>query len=78
MNQLVKHRIKDNLVVIDENLTQSSAPYVGLDNVTVWAKQILKSNANQSSKIAIGQSAVLEFFERMAAKPIFYEGICKV
>ncbi|UKH18722.1 CBASS cGAMP-activated phospholipase [Actinobacillus pleuropneumoniae] len=78
MNQLVKHRIKDNLVVIDENLTQSSAPYVGLDNVTVWAKQILKSNANQSSKIAIGQSAVLEFFERMAAKPIFYEGKWKV
>ncbi|VEI47544.1 Uncharacterised protein [Actinobacillus equuli] len=60
--------------MIDENLTQSSAPYVGLDNVTVWAKQILKSNANQSSKIAIGQSAVLEFFERMAAKPIFMKG----
>lgn len=74
MNQLVKHRIKGNLVVIDENLTQSSAPYVGLDNVTIWAKEILKGNASQSSKVALGKTEVLAFFDEMAVQPIFYEG----
>lgn len=74
MNQLVKHRIKDNFVVIDENLTQSSAPYVGLDNATVWARQILKGNASQSSKVALGKTEVLAFFDEMAVQPIFYEG----
>lgn len=74
MNQLVKHRIKDNLVVIDENLTQSSAPYVGLDNATIWAKQILKGNASQSSKVALGKTEVLAFFDKKAILPVFYEG----
>lgn len=74
MNQLVKHRIKDNLVVIDENLTQSSAPYVGLDNATIWAKQILKGNASQSSKVALGKTEVLAFFDKKAIRPVFYEG----
>ena len=61
MNQLVKHRIKDNFVVIDENLTHSSAPYVGLDDATNEAKQILKGNASRSSKVALGNSEALEF-----------------
>ncbi|MEB3477153.1 CBASS cGAMP-activated phospholipase [Pasteurella multocida] len=74
MNQLVKHRLKDNLVVIDENLTQSSAPYVGLDNATIWAKQILKGNASQSSKVALGKTEVLAFFDEIAIPPVFYEG----
>lgn len=74
MNQLVKHRIKDNLVVIDENLTHSSAPYVGLDNATIWAKQILKGNASQSSKVALGKTEVLAFFDKIAILPVFYEG----
>lgn len=75
MNQLVKHRIKDNFVVIDENLTQSSAPYVGLDNATIWAKQVLKGNASQSSKVALGKTEVLAFFDEIAVQPIFYEGL---
>lgn len=74
MNQLVKHRIKDNFIVIDENLTQSSAPYVGLDNVTIYAKQILKGNANRSSKVALGKSEVLVFFSEKVIQSIFYEG----
>ncbi|URL05870.1 patatin-like phospholipase family protein [Avibacterium sp. 21-595] len=74
MNQLVKHRIKDNFVIIDENLTHSSAPYVGLDEVTDEAKQILKGNATQSSKVALGKREVLAFFDEIAIQPIFYEG----
>ncbi|RRD89231.1 CBASS cGAMP-activated phospholipase [Conchiformibius steedae] len=74
MNQLVKHRIENNFVVIDESLTQSSAPYVGLDNATVWARQILKGNASQSSKVALGKPEVLAFFYEMAISPMFYEG----
>lgn len=74
MNQLVKHRIKDNFVVIDENLTHSSAPYVGLDDATNEAKQILKGNASRSSKVALGNSETLEFFNKIAIPPVFYEG----
>ena len=74
MNQLVKHRIQDNLVVIDENLTHSSAPYVGLDEATNEARQILKGNASQSSKVALGKTEVLAFFYEIAIPPIFYEG----
>lgn len=74
MNQLVKHRIKDNFVVIDENLTHSSAPYVGLDEATNEAKQILKGNASRSSKVALGKTEVLAFFNEVAIQPIFYEG----
>ena len=74
MNQLVKHRIKDNFVVIDENLTHSSAPYVGLDETTNEAKQILKGNASRSSKVALGNSEALAFFDEIAIPPIFYEG----
>ena len=74
MNQLVKHRIKDNFVVIDENLTQSAAPYVGLDSATDQARQVLKGNASQSSKVALGKPEVLAFFNQIANQPIFYEG----
>ena len=74
MNQLVKHRIKDNFVVIDENLTHSSAPYVGLDETTNEAKQILKGNASRSSKVAVGKREVLTFFDEIAIQPVFYEG----
>ena len=74
MNQMVKHKIGDSLVVIDENLTHSSAPYVGLDEATNEAKQILKGNACQSSKIALGKTEVLAFFDKIAPQPIFYEG----
>ena len=74
MNQLVKHRIEDNLVVIDEYLTHSSAPYVGLDEATNEAKQILKGNASQSSKVAVGKREVLTFFDEIAIQPVFYEG----
>ena len=66
--------IKDNFVVIDENLTHSSAPYVGLDETTNEAKQILKGNASRSSKVALGNSKALAFFDEIAIPPIFYEG----
>lgn len=72
MQQLVKHRIQENLVVIDENLTQSSAPFVGLDTVTSESKQILISNANQSAKIALGKNEVKSFFESKVNTPHFY------
>lgn len=78
MQQIVKHRIKENLVEIDENLTESSAKYVGLDEVTDSAKQILISNANQSSKVALGKKAVLEFFNEHVNKPIFFDGSKKI
>lgn len=74
MNQLVKHRIKDRLIVIDEDLAHSSAPYVGLDEATNEAKQILKGNASQSSKVALGKPEILSFFDKIAIPPIFYEG----
>lgn len=74
MNQLVKHRIKDNLVVIDETLSHSSAPFVGLDDASDSARQVLKSNASQSSKVALGKPEVLAFFDEIAVQPIFYEG----
>lgn len=74
MNQLVKHRIKDNLVVIDETLSHSSAPFVGLDDASDSARQVLKSNASQSSKVALGKNEVLAFFDNATIQPIFYEG----
>lgn len=72
--QIVKHRIKENLVEIDENLTESSAMYVALDNVTDSAKQILISNANQSSKVALGKEDIQAFFIEHVEAPHFFNG----
>lgn len=69
--QIVKHRIKENLVEIDENLTESSAMYVALDNVTDSAKQILISNANQSSKVALSKEDIQAFFIEHVEAPHF-------
>ncbi|WP_108700361.1 CBASS cGAMP-activated phospholipase [Neisseria subflava] len=74
MQQIVKHRIKENLVEIDETLTESSAKYVGLDNVTDSAKQILISNANQSSKVALGKEEIQAFFIEHVEAPHFFNG----
>lgn len=70
--QIVKHKIKENLVEIDKNLTESSAKYVGLDEVTDSAKQILISNANQSSKVALGKDEVRAFFAEHVKAPLFF------
>lgn len=70
--QIVKHKIKENLFEIDENLTESSAKYVGLDEVTDFAKQILISNANQSSKVALGKEEVRAFFAEHVKVPQFF------
>lgn len=72
--QIVKHRIKENLVEIDENLTESSAMYVALDNVTDSAKQILISNANQSSKVALSKEDIQAFFIEHVEAPHFFNG----
>lgn len=77
MQQIVKHRINDNLVEIDENLTHSAAKYVGLDEVTEMAKQVLISNANQSSKVALGKENVRNFFREKVKKATFFEGAHK-
>lgn len=74
LNQIVRHRIGNNLVVIDNILTESSSSYVGLDKATDSAKEILKGNAEESSKVALGKTEVLEFFDEIAGQPIFYEG----
>lgn len=74
LNQIVKHRIGNNLVVIDEVLTAASSSYVGLDKANSFAKEILKGNAEESSKIALSKPEVLAFFDEIAIQPIFYEG----
>lgn len=74
LDQIVRHRIGDNLVVIDGILTESSSSCVGLDKTTNSAKEILKGNAEESSKVALGKTEVLAFFDEMAVQPIFYEG----
>lgn len=74
LDQIVRHRIGNNLVVIDNILTESSSSYVGLDKAADSAKEILKGNAEESSKVALGKTEVLAFFDEMAVQPIFYEG----
>ena len=74
LDQIVRHRIGDNLVVIDNILTESSSSYVGLDKTTDSAKEILKGNAEESSKVALGKAEVLAFFDEKASQPIFFEG----
>ena len=69
MNQLVKHRIKDNFVVIDENLTHSSAPYVGLDDATNEAKEIL---AFELTKLVHGEEEATK--AREASHALFAGG----
>ncbi|WP_114801065.1 CBASS cGAMP-activated phospholipase [Moraxella canis] len=73
LDQIVRHRIGNNLVVIDNILTESSSSYVGLDKATDSAKEILKGNAEESSKVALGKTEVLEFFDEIAIPPVFYK-----
>lgn len=77
MQQIVKHRIKENLIEIDETLTQSSAQYIGLDEVSREAKQVLTSNAKESAKKALGREVISDFFNKKVEKPQFFEGTYK-
>ncbi|MDP8175228.1 CBASS cGAMP-activated phospholipase [Phocoenobacter skyensis] len=78
MQQMVKHRIKENLIEIDEILTQSSSQYVGLDEVTIEAQQVLTSNAKESAKKALGTPVILNFLKEKAKKTQFFEGSHKI
>lgn len=60
LQQMVRHRLKENLIEIDEILTQSSSQYVGLDKVTKESQQVLISHAEESAKKALGMRSVLD------------------
>nr|WP_314739409.1 CBASS cGAMP-activated phospholipase [uncultured Haemophilus sp.] len=60
LQQMVRHRLKGNLIEIDEILTQSSSQYVGLDKVTKESQQVLISHAEESAKKALGMKSVLD------------------
>lgn len=74
LDQIVRHRIGNSLVAIDVILTESASSYVGLDKTTDSAKEILKGNAEESSKVALGKPEILAFFDEIAIPPTFYEG----
>ncbi|MFC3873217.1 CBASS cGAMP-activated phospholipase [Neisseria musculi] len=74
MQQMVKHRIEDNLVIIDETLTHSSVPFVGLDETTEEAKKILVGNAEQSAKEALGKDNITAFLEEKVSRAKFFYG----
>lgn len=66
LQQMVRHRINDNLIEIDETLTQSSSQYVGLDKITKEAQQVLISHAEESAKKALGMQSVLDLLNEKA------------
>lgn len=77
MKQMTEHRLQKEggkFVRIDENLGQASAQYIGLDQVNQEAIEVLKGNAKQSSKIAIGKELVTEMLKYQASPPTWFNG----
>lgn len=77
MKQMTEHRLQKEggqFVRIDENLGQSSARYIGLDQVNKQAIEVLKGNAKQSSKVAIGKPIVTTILQYKASPPIWFNG----
>lgn len=66
LQQMVRHRINDNLIEIDETLTQSSSQYIGLDKIAKEAQQVLISHAEESAKKALGMQSILDLLSEKA------------
>lgn len=67
MEQLVKHRMEpypNQFYKIDEQIGQSSAQFIGLDETTEEARQVLEGNGVQSGKIAVGKDFICNYFKQ--------------
>lgn len=67
MEQMVRHRMEpypNHFYKIDEQIVQSSAQFIGLDETTDAAKQVLIGNGYQSAKIALGIPFIRDYFNQ--------------
>ncbi|MDH0178717.1 CBASS cGAMP-activated phospholipase [Acinetobacter pittii] len=77
MEQMVKHRMEpfpNHFYKIDEQIVQSSAQFIGLDETTEEARQVLEGNGFQSAKVALGKDFIREYFKQPKKQREWYYG----
>ena len=77
MEQMVKHRMEafpNQFYKIDEHIVQSSAQFIGLDETTDAARQVLEGNGIQSAKIALGKGFVRNYFNQPKRNRTWFYG----
>ncbi|MGB5886957.1 MAG: CBASS cGAMP-activated phospholipase [Acinetobacter venetianus] len=77
MEQMVKHRMDsypNHFYKIDENIVQSSAQFIGLDETTDAARQVLEGNGIQSAKVALGKEFIRSYFKQQCRQRKWFDG----
>ncbi|EPA9108945.1 MULTISPECIES: CBASS cGAMP-activated phospholipase [Acinetobacter] len=77
MEQMVKHRMEpfpNQFYKIDEQIVQASAQFIGLDETSDAAKQVLEGNGIQSAKVALGKDFIRNYFNQPSRKREWFDG----
>lgn len=74
VNSMLRHRLADRYVHVDDALTDERARAVALDRTDAAARQVLIGTAGQRSKHCIGDPKIQAFLERSPSEPVFFHG----
>lgn len=71
---MLKHRLPDRYLHIDDDLTDDRAKAVALDRADRFAKEVLLGSASERSKVCIGNRQCQEFLKHNSKQAIFHYG----
>jgi uncharacterized protein len=71
---MLKHRLSNQYVHVDDDLTDQRAGAVALDKADASAQEVLLGSAIERSKICVGDPRIQEFLMHQALKPTFHFG----
>ena len=73
-NFMLKHRLGDRYVSLDEPLTDERARAVALDKTNAAAREVLLGAASEKSKAFLGTDSCQAFLQHKCSTPNFYYG----
>lgn len=71
---MLKHRLPDRYVHLDDDLTDERAGAVAIDRADAPAQEVLLGAASERSKVCIGRLDCQAFLAHQPSSPIFYYG----
>lgn len=71
---MLKHRLGDRYIHVDEDLTDDRSKAVSLDKADKKAQEVLRGAGLEKAKCCLGDSSFMSLFSHIAAKPVFYYG----
>jgi predicted acylesterase/phospholipase RssA len=74
VNQMLKHRLGERYVHVDDPLTDAKVHAVQLDRTDAAAREVLIGSAHERSKHCVGDNFFQAFMERSPSAPAFFHG----